>query len=249
MITSAKTDLPDRLRVRPVPSNYNRIPFTGLLTNKILTGLPGADFAQLLPYLEPVSLGTNEYVYESGQELSYVYFPETLVISQLCYLEDGSSTGVATVGKDGLLGLSAVLEKKTAQHWAIATIGGSALRMRADELRREFLKGGAVQKAVLAYANSRLLQLAQRTVCNSRHRLEERLCTWLLMIQDRTSNTHLPLTHEAISQHLGTRRAGVTNFCNVLRDNGIITYHRAIITILDRQGLENAACECYRRMS
>ena len=249
MITSTKPDVSDRLRVRPAPVSYNRIPFTGLLTNKILTGMPGADFTQLLPYLEPVSLRTSEYVYESGQEISYVYFPESLVISQLCYLEDGSSTGIAIIGKDGLLGLSGILGQKNAQHWATATIGGSALRMRTDELRREFLKGGAVQKAVLAYANSRLLQLAQRTVCNSRHRLEERLCTWLLMIQDRTSNTHLPLTHEAISQHLGTRRAGVTNFCNVLRDNGIITYHRALITILDRKRLEEAACECYRRLS
>jgi CRP-like cAMP-binding protein len=249
MITSTNPDVSDRLRVRPAPSNYSRIPFTGLLTNEILTGLPGADFAQLLPYLEPVSLRTNEYVYESGQDMAYVYFPESLVISQLCYLKDGSSTGVATIGKDGLLGLSGILNQKTAQHWAIATIGGSALRMRTQELQREFLKGGAVHKAVLTYANSRLSQLAQRTICNSRHRLEERLCTWLLMIQDRTSNTHLPLTHEAISQHLGTRRAGVTNFCNVLRDNGIITYHRALITILDRKRLEDAACECYRKLS
>jgi len=227
----------------------SRIPFTGLLTNRLLSSLPGAEFTQLLPYLEPASFRIGEYIYELGQEMPFVYFPETVVISQLCYLEDGSSTGVAIVGKDGLLGLSAVFDGKRAQHWAIATIGGSALRIRTDELRREFSKTGPVQRSILTYANARLLQLGQRTVCNSRHRLEERLCTWLLMIHDRTSASHLPLTHEAISQHLGTRRAGVTNFCNVLRDNGVIAYHRAMITILDRKALEEAACECYRKVA
>ena len=106
-----------------------------------------------------------------------------------------------------------------------------------------------MQRTLLGYAQARLLQVSQRAVCNSRHRLEERLCTWLLMIHDRAANvSHLPLTHEAISQHLGTRRAGVTNFCNVLRDNGVIAYHRAMITILNRNALEDAACECYRKI-
>jgi CRP-like cAMP-binding protein len=199
----------------------------------------------LLPYLEPVSFGTGEFIYEVGQEMVYAYFPETLVISQLCYLDDGSSSGVSIIGKDGLLGLSAILQNTHAQHWAIATIGGSALRIRVDELRREFMKGGPLQKTILNYANARLQQVSQRAVCNSRHRLEERLCTWLLMIHDRSSAANLPLTHEAISQHLGTRRAGVTNFCNVLRDNGVIAYHRAMMTVLDRNALQDAACECY----
>jgi len=227
----------------------NGSPFTGLLTNKLLSSLPGVEFAQMLPYLEPVSFRTGEFICEQGQEMHYIYFPETVVISQLCYLDDGSSTGVAIIGKDGLLGLSTIQQDKRADHWAMATIGGSALRIRADEIRREFAKGGPVQRSILTYAHARLQQVSQRAVCNSRHRLEERLCTWLLMIQDRTIASHLPLTHEAISQHLGTRRAGVTNFCNVLRENGVIAYHRAMITILNRQALEDSACECYRKMS
>jgi CRP-like cAMP-binding protein len=220
-----------------------------LLTNKLLSALPGADFARLLPYLEPTSFRTGEQIYELGQEIVFVCFPETLIISQLCYLEDGSSTGVSTVGSDGLLGLSAILASQRAQYWAVATIGGSALRIRVAELKREFVRGGAVQNLVFSYASARLSQLAQRVVCNSRHGLEERLCTWLLMIQDRAHVGELPLTHEAISQHLGTRRAGITNFCNVLRDNGVISYHRAMITILDRQALKESACECYQRLS
>jgi CRP-like cAMP-binding protein len=181
--------------------------------------------------------------------MHHIYFPETVVISQLSYLGDGSSSGVAIVGRDGLLGLTTILQNDRAQHWALATIGGSALRIRADEVRREFTKGGPVQRSILNYAHARLQQVSQRAVCNSRHRLEERLCTWLLMIDDRTNDSHLPLTHEAISQHLGTRRAGVTNFCNVLRDNGVIAYHRALITILDRDALQKSACECYGKLS
>ena len=227
----------------------NRSPFTGLLTNKLLSSLQGAEFTELLPYLEPVSFRTGQYICEQGQEMHHIYFPETVVISQLCYLDDGSSTGVAIIGRDGLLGLSAILQNSHAHHWAIATIGGSALRIRADQVRREFTKGGPVQRSILNYAHTRLQQVSQRAVCNSRHRLEERLCTWLLMIQNRANASQLPLTHEAISQHLGTRRAGVTNFCNVLRDNGVIAYHRALITILDRKALEDSACECYAKVS
>jgi len=232
----------------PGISKKSAFPFGGLLTNKLLNALPGTEFAQLLPYLEPTSFKTGEYIHELGQPISHVLFPETIVISQLYYLEDGSSAGVSIVGKDGLLGLTAMLDVPRAKYWALTTVGGTGLRIRVDELKREFMKGGILQKLVLSYANARLHQLAQRTVCNSRHCLEERLCTWLLMIHDRTDHADLPLTHEAISQHLGTRRAGVTNFCNVLRDNRIISYHQAMISILDRKALEEAACECYRKM-
>lgn len=249
MSSPAQSNLYDPNRLRTWLNRGSRVPFSGLLTNKLLSAVSGPDFARLLPYLEPASFRTGEHIYELGQEILFVYFPETLVISQLCYLEDGSSTGVSTVGNDGLLGLSAILGSQRAQYGAVATIGGSALRIRLDELKREFIKGGAFQNIILSYVNARLAQLAQRTVCNRRHGLEERLCTWLLMIQDRVQVGELPLTHEAISQHLGTRRAGVTNFCNVLRDNGVISYHRAMITILDRQALKDSACECYQRLS
>jgi CRP-like cAMP-binding protein len=241
--------LPNPQRARHEFEGPARIPFSGLLTNKLLSALPGTELTQLLPFLEPASFRTGTYIYELGQDVSHLYFPETVVISQLCYLKDGSSTGVAIVGRDGVLGLSAILGSKQAQFWTMASIGGTALRIRVEEFRKEFLKGGSLLKLILGHANERMNQLAQRTVCNSRHRLEERLCTWLLMIQDRATDLDLPLTHEAISQQLGTRRAGVTNLCNVLRDNGIISYHRGKITILNRSALEQSACECYSRIN
>lgn len=246
MVNTLLSRLQDAPKTHPNFAQQSRVPFSGFVTNKIVSALNGSEFTRLLSHLEPVTFTTGSYIYELGQQTPFVYFPETAVISQLYYLEDGSSAGVSIIGNDGLLGLSALLGAPHARNWALATIGGTCLRIRLDELKSEFMKSGTLQKLIFAYTDARLSQLSQRTVCNTRHRLEERLCTWLLMIHDRTSSTELPLTHEAISQHLGTRRAGVTNFCNVLRDNRVISYHRAMITIIDRAALESAACECYQ---
>src|SRR4029079_8810090 len=179
----------DSQRLRPQSTRQTRGSFSGLLTNKILGALPGDEFSRLLPHLEPASFAAGSYIYELGQTVSFVYFPESAVISQLYYLEDGSSAGVSIIGNEGLLGLSAVLETPRARYWAISTIGGSALGIRLEDLKAEFMKGGKLHQLILSYVNDRMLQLAQRAVCNSRHRLEERLCTWLLMVQDRANTT------------------------------------------------------------
>jgi CRP-like cAMP-binding protein len=147
-----------------------------------------------------------------------------------------------------MVGLSAILEARPPSYWAQVTVGGSALKIEMEAVKREFARGEALQRLLLGYTNSRLMQLSQRAVCNGRHKLDERLCTWLLMIQDRTSEQQLPLTHEQIAHHLGTRRAGISTACNALRDNEIIAYHRGIICILDRHKLEAAACECYQTL-
>jgi CRP-like cAMP-binding protein len=225
------------------------VPFNGLLTNKLLTALPGEDFASLLPYLAPVSLSSGEDLYRSGKGLSHVYFPETAVISHLYFMQDGSMASAAIIGRDGMVGLSPIFGARTPLYWAQVTIGGIALRVEMDVIRREFARGGAMQNLLLDYANSRLMQLSQRAVCNGRHRLDERLCTWLMMIHDRAGEEQLPLTHEEIAHHLGARRAGVTTACNTLRDHEIINYRRGLIRILDRQKLESAACECYQALS
>lgn len=224
------------------------IPFNGLLTNKLLTELPGADFARLLPHLEPVSLVTGDDLYKFGDGIDYVYFPETAVISHIYFMEDGSTTEAAIVGHEGMLGLSAILDSRQPSFWVKITVGGSALRAETEVIKREFARGGALQQALLSYTGARLAQLSQKAICNGRHKLDERLCTWLLMIQDRTSERKLPLTHEEVAHHLGTRRAGITTYCNTLRQRGIIDYHRGLISILDRQRLEEAACECYRTL-
>lgn len=237
------------IRRIPITAKSERhIQFGGLLTNTLLTGLPGPVFATVLPYLEPVSLSAGEEIYSCGSQIESIYFPETAVISQLSYLEDGSATEVAIIGNEGLAGLPAILESRPSAHWTEATIGGTALRASVDVVREEFHRTGAFQKQVLAFISSFLNQVSQRAACNSRHRLEERLCTWLLMVHDRAPGTQLPLTHELIAEHLGARRAGITSFCTLLREHGAIAYQRGVISIVNRKLLEELACECYRAL-
>ncbi|HVF55318.1 MAG TPA: Crp/Fnr family transcriptional regulator [Pyrinomonadaceae bacterium] len=227
---------------------FKPVPFNGLLTNKLLTALPGEDFARLLPHLKPVSLSFGERLNGDEVGVSYAYFPETAVISHLYFMEDGSMTSAAVIGREGIVGLSTIFDAGRPSYWTQVTIGGSALVAETEVIKREFARGGEMQSLLLGYTGTRLAQLSQRAVCNGRHRLDERLCTWLLMIHDRAGEEHLPLTHEDIAHHLGARRAGVTTSCNSLRIAGAINYRRGLIDILDRQKLEACACECYRAL-
>jgi CRP-like cAMP-binding protein len=243
---SGRTAIHELSRANRLINPRGAYSFNGLLANKLLTALPGADFARLLPYLEPVSLVTGQVIYESGEDIAFAYFPETAVISLICMLEDGGTAASAIVGKDGMTGLWGVLGSRPPSHWTQVTIGGTAIRVRSYVLAKQFAQSAEMQEILLAYADERLAQLSQRAACNARHRLPERLCTWLLMVQERASEEKLPLTHEEIARQLGTRRAGITTTCNTLRDSGIIDYRRGMIRILDPKGLEAAACQCRR---
>jgi CRP-like cAMP-binding protein len=237
-----------RLRING-PGNFPEpIPFNGLLTNTVLASLPGSEFEELLRYLEPVSLLAGHELYGSQQNIDFAYFPETAIISHLYFLEDGSTSGALIVGSEGMVGLSAIFGSGPPAYWTQVIVGGSALRVRAEVLKQEFVRGRSLQQLVLSHISARLAQLAQKAVCNGRHRVQERLCTWLLMIQDRVSEEQLPLTQEQIAHHLGARRPGITASCNALKQNGIIDYHRGLIRILDRPTLEASACECYRAL-
>lgn len=229
------------------PTFARLIPFDGLVTNKLLTALPGEEFARLLPHLEPVFLPSNHDLYELGEDIDFIYFPETAVISHVYYLEDGSTAGATIVGNEGMVGLSAVLDGRPS-YWTQVTIAGTAVRIKPAIVKTEFVRGNAMQPLLLKYMSSRLAQLSQRAVCNGRHRLKDRFCTWLLMIHDRARGPELPLTHEEIANHLGARRPGITSSCNALKDKGIIRYRRGLIEIVDRERLEATACECYRAL-
>ena len=235
--------------VRGAPQAARAVAFDGLLTNKILTGLPGEDFARLLPHLEPVELVCDENLYFLGDPPDFVYFPETAVVSHLYVLSDGGTIEADMVGREGLTGLSAVFNSDSPDRWTKVTIGGTALRVKAEVMRHEFSLCGGFQQSLLAYAAERLAHVAQRAVCNGLHSVEQRFCSWLLMIQDRAGDERLPLTHERIARHLGTRRAGITELATELRARGHISYSRGLIRVTDRRGLEAAACECYSLQS
>lgn len=216
-----------------------------LLTNRLLSALPAEEFSHLFPFLEPASLVAGELLYKLDEEMRYAYFPETAVVSHLYILSEGGMTEADMVGREGMTGLSAVFNVPPPTYISEVALAGSALRARVDVLRQEFARGGALQQVLVKYAAARIALLSRRAVCNGNHRVEERLCTWLLMLHDRVGDAPLALTHERISRHLGTRRAGVTSAATLLRDRGIINYTRGHIRITNREALEAAACECY----
>lgn len=229
----------------PVRREAGADPLNELLTNRILSALPSEDFSRLFPHLEPVSLAAGEMLYKLDAAMRHAYFPETAVVSHLYILNEGGMTEADMVGREGMTGLSAVFGAPTPSYLTEVALAGSALRIRIETLRQEFARGGALQQLLHRYASGRIARLSRRAVCNGNHRVEERLCAWLLMVHDRAGDTPLALTHERIARHLGTRRAGVTSAATLLRDRGIIDYTRGHIRVLDRAALQAAACECY----
>lgn len=223
-------------------------PLNHLLANELLASLPAEDFARLLPGLEPVTLRAGEDLYKMDAGVGFAYFPETAVVSHLYVLADGNSTEANLIGREGVVGLSAVFNVEQPGYWTRVLVGGSAMKVEAEALRQEFVRGGAAQRLLLSYAGTRMAQLSQRAVCNGRHTVEERLCSWLLMVYDRAGEGRLPLTHEQIAAHLGTRRAGITTVAAALREAGAIGYSRGVLNINDRAALEARACECYRAL-
>jgi CRP-like cAMP-binding protein len=218
------------------------------LPNKILASLPAPEFKRLLPFLEPVALSTGEDLNRNrvNEYNDFVYFPESAVVSNLYLLKSGGETAAALIGYDGVVGLSAVFESRPAIYCTRVTIGGEGLRVKTQIIKQEFARGECLQRLILNYMSKRLAQLSQRAVCNGRHKLADRLCTWLLMIDDRTVDGTLPLTHADIANQLGAQRAVITACCRALRTRAMISYTRGRIINLDRKELEAAACECYQ---
>lgn len=233
--------------IRPEQRNIKVAALNGLLTNQLLAALPGEDFARLLPHLEPVTLSADRDLYLFAEGI-HAYFPETAIITHLHVLTDGRTAETAMIGREGMVGLSIVFSARQPVSWTRVLSAGTALRIRREIFREEFRRGLALQRLVLACAGARMAHVSQRAVCNGLHRVKERLCSWLLMLQDRTGENRLQLTHERISSQLGMRRAGVTVIAGELQDSGLIAYNRGQIHILDRPRLEAAACECYRTL-
>ena len=214
--------------------------------NRLLAMLPREDYERILPHLERVSFSLGEVVYESGGQMSYIYFPTTSIISLLYVMENGSSAEMGMAGHDGLVGIALFMGGDSMPNRAVVQSAGGALRMRAKVLRDEFKRGGEFQRLLLRYTQALITQMSQTAVCNRHHTVEQQLCRWLLLSRDRLDTDELVMTQELIANMLGVRREGVTVAAGRLQDKGLISYVRGRIRILDRRGLEAAVCECYR---
>ncbi len=213
--------------------------------NHLLAALLEDEFLRLSPHLELVPMKLGDVLYESGGKLQHVYFPTTSIVSLHYLLENGGSSEIAGVGKEGILGVSLFMGGNTTPSRAIVQTGGFGYRLPVPVLMEEFNRAGPVMRLLLRYTQALLTQMAQTAVCNRHHSVEQQLCRWLLLTLDRLPSNDLTMTQELIANMLGVRREGVTEAAGRLQGYGYISYRRGHITVLNRKGLESDVCECY----
>ncbi|MHA7684115.1 Crp/Fnr family transcriptional regulator [Cupriavidus sp. PET2-C1] len=213
--------------------------------NQLLAVLPEVEWLRLAPHLILTELPLGHVVYESGDQLGYVYFPTTSIVSLLYVMEDGASAEIAIVGNEGIVGIALFMGGETTPSRAIVQSGGHGYRLSAKVLKQEFTRGGPIQHLLLRYTQALITQMAQTAVCNRHHSIEQQLCRWLLLSIDRLPSNELTMTQELISNMLGVRRSGVTEAALKLQSAGLIRYSHGHIVVLDRPALEKHACECY----
>lgn len=218
-------------------------PSTG---NRLLDALSDAQIGRLGRDLEAVSLPLKQVLYRPQEEIKFLYFPVKGLVSVASALKDGSTIEIGTVGREGLVGVPALIGNGISFHHVVVQGAGSGLRARPDALQREFDRSGLFRETVLRFLELFLAQISQTALCNRHHTLEERCARWFLTLQDRLDTNHFPLTQEFLAMLLGTRRAGVSAVALGLQHRGAIRYRHGRIDILDRKELEAAACECYR---
>jgi len=215
------------------------------LKNHLLAALPAAEFTRVHSKLELISFDLGEVIFESGDRLHHVHFPTTAITSLLYIMENGATAEIGVIGNDGVCGYALFLGGDSMANRAVTQSAGEAFRMSAKDVKAEFALGGMFQKILLRYTQALMTQISQTAVCNRLHSLEQQLCRWLLLSHDRLDSDKLVMTHDLISNMLGVRREGVTLAAQKLAKRDLIKNVRGTITVIDRQGLEEAVCECY----
>jgi CRP-like cAMP-binding protein len=212
--------------------------------NILLAMLARADRERLERNLEPVPLDTGQVLFEPDAPISHVYFVDEGVASVVSAMTEGT-VEVGTIGPEGLVGVPILLHADRTPTRTFIQVAGRGRRMTADDLRTAVADSPTLQRALLRYAQAYMEQVAQTAACNRLHTLEERCARWLLMTQDRLGADVLPLTQQFLSYMLGVHRPAVTLAAGSLQKAGLIKYVRGKVRVIDREGLEAAACECY----
>ena len=219
----------------------------GQSTNRLLAALPAEDYRRLLPSLKVLPLKLRRILYKPGDVVDHVYFPGGGFVSVVTVLSSGAMVEVATIGREGMVGVSAT--KAGYRESALTMVQmetESCVRMPAPAFRREMHRRGPFFEIVSGFTQALLGAIMQSTACNAIHKVEQRLARWLLMAHDRVAADRFPLTQEFVAMMLGAARPTVTIVAGTLQRDGLITYKRGKIVVVDRKGLEQAACECYR---
>ena len=214
--------------------------------NRLLAALPEAVWLRWQAHLEQVALPLGKVLHESGVQMQFAYFPTSAIVSLLNVMENGSSAEIAVIGFEGVVGVTFFLGGDSTPSRAVVQSAGMGYRIRADVIKADLERSGAVAPQMLQYTQALITQMCQTAACNRHHSLDQQLCRWLLLSLDRLNGDELVMTQELISNMLGVRREGVTEAALKLQAAGLIRYARGHITVLDRPGLEQRTCECYR---
>jgi CRP-like cAMP-binding protein len=214
-------------------------------SNRLLGALEPASRKRIDLHLQPVTLKLGAVVCEAGGQLKHAYFPKGSVLSLLTVLENGSAIETANIGREGAFGLFAAMYSRVSFNRCVVQLEGDMVRCPIALLQSEFRNSEHVRNLFVSYSETLLSQVQQSVACNSMHTTEERMCRWLLMMDDRAQGKSLPYTHEFLSHMLGANRKSVTLAAQAMQAAGLISYRRGKIQVLDRPGLEKAACECY----
>jgi CRP-like cAMP-binding protein len=229
-------------RVGSAPTGRSATP----TRNQILNLLPPNELARVLERCEMVSIKSKEIIFQRGEQIRFVHFPEDCVISLITEMEDGDAVEAMTVGSDGFAGIAVFHGVPTSRLKAIGQISGQAMRVESDDFLQLMDECRSFHQLLHRYSQFVFETVSQSAACNRLHVIEQRCARWLLMSQDRVGRNEFDLTQEFLAEMLGVRRPGVTVAMGVLVKAGLITHGRGKIRVADRAGLEKAACECYR---
>ena len=217
----------------------------GTAQNHLIARLPDAARLRLMALCEPVQLGLSEVLCEPGGMTPYVYFPVDGFISLVSRVDAHPGLEVGMVGREGMFGAHVCLGVAASPLRAVVQGRGAAWRIDSMRFRREVARNAAMQAQINRYRYVLMAQLANASACVRFHQIEPRLARWLLMSQDRAHASSFLMTHEFLAYMLGVRRVGITTAAGTLQRSGLIEYARGHLTVLDRSGLEAAACSCY----
>lgn len=213
--------------------------------NRLLASLPAEDQGLLAPYLAQIDLERGRLLYDPGDRIEIVYFPHDGVISLMTLMENGAAIESATIGCEGALGLMAAVAPRQSLSRAIVQTPTRAGRISAAQLHDIWKKSPRIRDLVDRHSEALYGHAIQSVACNALHSVEERFCRWLLTCHDRISNDTVALTQEFLADMLGVQRTTVTAVARTLQEKGAIRYRRGVVDIMDRQVLEQLACECY----
>jgi CRP-like cAMP-binding protein len=217
--------------------------------NRILSKLTPAEFSHLKPHLKPIRFDSGMVVYEAGADFDFCYFPQNGSLSAVVVMLDGRMIEVATIGNEGAVGLPMPLLAGKSPNRVFVQVPGDGVKIEVELLEKEMQRTPHLQLLLSRYQTAFQFQIGQSVACNGLHALRERCCRWLLMTHDRAGVDEIKLTHEFLAVMLGVRRPSVTETLQEMQEQGLVTYNRGSITIVDRAALEKQSCECYQVVS